>query len=118
MSNDVLQAALEKITSQQPQTECAVWMVGEQLKDIIRAEPGLAEIVLRDLDVEAMSLTNCEKKIKEWADGHKTGNVAVVTPVRAETIIRAFYGLPERGAPAARPDGGSAGPFVDLAAFF
>ena len=60
----MLQAAIEKITSQQPKERTPVWMVGEQLKDILRHEPHLAEIVVQDLEREVMSITNCEKEIK------------------------------------------------------
>lgn len=92
-----LQSALDKITAQQPRERTPVWMVGEQLKDMLRAEPHLAELVEQDLDVKEMSLAACEKKIKAFADGHKTGNFSCVTPVEAERIIREFYGLPARG---------------------
>lgn len=117
MSNDSLQVAIEKITAQQPKTENAVWMVGEQLKDMLRTEPGLAEIVSRDMEVAEMSLTNCEKKIKAWADQHKVGNFACVPPIRAEKIIREFYGLPENGTPSPQP-ARDTGKFVDLTDFF
>lgn len=102
---NMLETALEKITAQQPRERTAVWMVGEQLKDMLRAEPHLAEIVGQDLDVEDMSLDKCEKKIKEFADKHKTGSFACVIPSEAERIIREFYGLPERGAAAASAAG-------------
>ena len=115
MSN--LSAAIEAITAQQPKEETAVWMVGEQLKDMLRQEPHMAEIVLRDLEVPEMSLEHCEKKIKAWADQHKVGNFACVTPIRAEKIIREFYGLPERGTePTARRETSSK--FIDLTDFF
>ena len=70
-------------------------MVGEQLKDICRREPRSAELLAQDLKVEAMSITEAEKKIKAFADGHKTGNFACVTPGEADNILREFYGLPE-----------------------
>ncbi len=68
-------------------------MVGEQLKDICRSEPHSAELVAQDLDVPEMSLANCEKKIKAYADKHRKGNFACVVPSVAERIIREFYGL-------------------------
>lgn len=95
---NMLDLALEKISAQQPKERTPVWMVGEQLKDLLRAEPHLAELVSQDLDVKEMSLAACEKKIKAYADGHKTGNFACVIPSEAEEIIRKFYGLPEKGA--------------------
>lgn len=113
----MLTDVIEAITAQQPKEENAVWMVGEQLKDMLRQEPHLAEIVLRDLDVPEMSLECCEKKIKAWADQHKVGKFACVTPIRAEKIIREFYGLPERGTepPASRDTNRK---FIDLTDFF
>ena len=89
----MLNIALEKISAQQPKERTAVWMVGEQLKDMLRSEPHLAEIVCQDLDVKEMSLAECEKKIKAFADKHKTGGFACVIPAEAERIIREFYGL-------------------------
>ena len=73
----------------------AQWMVGEQLKDICQREPHSAELIAQDLEVEKMSITEAEKKIKAFADANKTGNFACVTPVEAEKILREFYGLPE-----------------------
>lgn len=77
------------------QARSAQWMVGEQLKDICRHEPGCAELIYQDLQVKEMSITEAEKKIKEFADKNKTGNFACVTPMEAEGILRKFYGLPE-----------------------
>ena len=87
----------EMIEAQQKGKEnTAPWMVGEQLKDICRADPGCAEIVAKDLEVAAMSIVECEKKIKAWADKQKrAGNCVCVPPNVAEKIVREFYGLPE-----------------------
>ena len=74
-------------------------MVAEQLMDICRAEPICAALLDQDLDVEAMSITEAEKKIKAYADAHKTGSFACVTPAEADRILREFYGLPQRGKP-------------------
>ena len=41
----------------------------------------------------SMSITEAEKKIKAFADGHKTGSFACVTPGEADAILREFYGL-------------------------
>lgn len=87
----------DKIAAQQGTERTAVWMVGEQLKDIIRDDPRLQELVEKDLDVTAMSLTECEKKIKAYADDHRAGNFACVSPIEAEQIIRNFYGLGQPG---------------------
>lgn len=83
----------EKISAQQGAERTAVWMAGEQLKDMIRNDARAQEIVSQDLDIPEMSLAECEKKIKAYADSHKTGNFACVTPIEAENIIREFYGI-------------------------
>ncbi len=83
------------------------WMVAEQLKDICRREPQSAELVAQDLENPTMSITEAEKKIKAFADEHKTGNFSCVTPLEAERILREFYGLPDpaEAAKTARPAG-------------
>ena len=91
-------------------------MVGEQLKDILRNEPQHAELVLRDLDVEKLSLANCEKKIKEFADKNKKGGFSCVIPSEAEKIIREFYGLPDTAKTAKAPDINKK--VIDLSDFF
>ena len=116
--SEILSAAIEKITAQQPKERAAVWMVGEQLKDMLRAEPQFAEIVLQDLENESMNIANCEKKIKAYADKHKTGNFACVTPVEAERIIREFYGLSDTPAAVAAPTGGGSAKIIDLSDFW
>lgn len=96
----LLEAQQAKVKPRSPQ-----WMVGEQLKDICRMEPKSAELIAQDLENEAMSITAAEKKIKAFADGHKTGNFSCVTPAEAENILREFYGLtrPDEVKPAASP---------------
>lgn len=99
----MIQEAIRKLREQQSKVKerSPQWMVAEQLIDLVRAEPRCAEILAQDLEVEAMSITEAEKKIKAYADGHRTGNFACVTPGEAERILREFYGLPERSGMAA-----------------
>lgn len=112
----------EKIEAQQKGMEnTAVWMVGEQLKDICRADPHCAEIVAADLENKAMSLVEAEKKIKARADKtHRKGNCVCIPPNVAEGIIREFYGLPtvattiKTAAPVPAADASS---FLDLDEF-
>lgn len=119
---DLLQEAISAISAQQGKERTPVWMAGEQLKDILRAEPQHAELIVQDMQNKTM-LADCEKKIKAFADKHKTGNFACVTPIEAEEIIRKHFGLPERGTgdpekarePKAAP---AAGKVIDLSAFF
>lgn len=81
----------------------AAWMVGEQLKDICRMEPNSAELIAQDLENASMSISEAEKKIKAFADAHKTGNFSCVPPAEADRILREFYGLPAAGTPTQAP---------------
>lgn len=109
-----LDEAIKKIEEQQPKERTAVWMVGEQLKDMLRAEPHLAELVVQDME-SGKKLADCEKKIKALADEHKKGNSSCVTPEESDRTIREFFGLPERGAMLHQE--GSSGKVLDLADF-
>lgn len=88
----------EKIEAQRKGKEYTdVWMVGQQLMDMLRRDPSLEEIVDKDLEVNGMGLADCAKKIKAWADEkHKEikSRAICVPPDVAEGIIREFYGLP------------------------
>ena len=97
-----IQEAIFAIEAQQPKNRSAVWMVGEQLKDMIRDSEAAAEILLTDLrENKEMTLAAAEKKIAERAKKNKVGNCGCVTPAEAEDILREFFGLPERGTAAA-----------------
>ena len=117
----MVDAVIAKIEAQQKGKEgTAPWMVGEQLKDICRNEPACAELVDKDLDIKEMSISECEKKIKAFADKNKKGNFSCVPPMEAEKIIREFYGLPQReekpvtgSAPTSHP----AGEIIDISDF-
>ncbi len=85
----LLEEQQAKVQARSPQ-----WMVAEQLKDICRHEPHCAELIAQDLENPAMSITEAEKKIKAFSDGHRTGNFGCVTPAESDRILREFYGLP------------------------
>lgn len=75
--------------------------IGEQLKDIARAEPASAELIDQDLDKEGMSLADVAKAFQKYTDkeNKKSKSKCVcITPLVAEGLIRKFYGLPARGA--------------------
>ena len=103
----MIENAILKLQAQQLKVKerSAQWMVGEQLKDICRREPFSAELIAQDLENESMSIVEAEKRIKAFADKHKTGNFACVTPVEAENILREFYGLPKPGEQEEKPGG-------------
>lgn len=110
------EAAIRLIEKQQAEAEAggAVWMAGEQLKDICRAEPDSAALLAKDLEQKGMDLKAAEKAIKGIADeNHQKlkGNSACVSPAEAEAALRKLYGLPERAAAPAEsaPAGGELG---------
>lgn len=111
----MIQEAIRKLREQQSkvQERSPQWMVAQQLMDLVRMEPACAELLAQDLDVPEMSIVEAEQKIKAFADGHKTGNFACVTPEESDRILREFYGLPQRR------ETGAAGPLgLDLADFW
>lgn len=103
--NNTQQAVVAAIEEQQKKVKenTPQWMVGEQLKEICEREPASAELLLKDLEVKEMSIVEAEKKIKAYADKHKTGNCACVSPRAAEGILREFYGLGDTPHPSASP---------------
>ena len=86
--SELLQQALDVISKAQPKKEGPVWMVGEQLKDILRAAPELAQIVIEDFQA-GTPLEDCEKKINDYARKH--GGCCI--PTAADKIIREHFGL-------------------------
>lgn len=83
----MINTVIKQIEGQQAGKEnTAPYYVGEQLKDIIRNNPQAAEIVGQDLKIKEMSIVECEKKIKAYADKHKKNNFACVTPQQAENM--------------------------------
>lgn len=112
----------EKIEAQQKGKEYTdAWGVGQQLKDILHNDSSLEEIVDKDLDAQGMSLVDCAKKIKAWAEEqHKKTNTkcVCVPPEVAEKIIRDFYGLPEAGMQKPGPAAPAVADVLDLSTFF
>lgn len=95
------------IESQQAGKEnTAVFMVGEQLKDIGAESDANAEILLQDLKLPEMNIEKAEAQIKAYADKNKgKANCFCVSPKVADGILREFYGLGEPDAPQIKPTG-------------
>ena len=119
-----IEKALAAIEAQQAKESghTAAWMVGEQLREICLREPQSAELIAQDLITGGMSLQAAERKIKAYADKHRTGNFACVTPAEAERIIREYFGLDNlstaSGPPPLSGEAGTKGKVIDLADFF
>ena len=99
--NDIQIRVIALIEAQQkPFSEYStVRMVGEQIKDIARAEPDSAELLEQDLQKPGMKISDAERKIHARADelhGKAKGGSIAIPPAEAERILRSFYGLPER----------------------
>ena len=102
--NEFQEKAIGMIEAQQEEARyhSQPWLVGEQLKDVCRMEPRCAELIAQDLENEAMSIVEAEKKIEAFAKKHGGG----VSGIEADQILREFYGLPAAGSssPAPAPD--------------
>lgn len=105
--------ALLELQQSKVKERSAPWMVAEQLKDICRLEPESAELIAQDLENPEMGIVQAEKKIKAFADAHKTGSFSCVTPSEAEGILREFYGLGS----GTGPTGGGSPKILNLADF-
>lgn len=103
----MMERVAELLRAQQAKTAeySAAWMVAEQLLDLCREEPSCTPILAQDLENDAMSIVEAEKKIRAFADAHKKGSSSCVPPKEADRILREFYGLPKRGETAAAPGG-------------
>ena len=112
----MIERAIALLNEQQSKVKerSAPWMVAEQLKDICRQEPDSAELIAQDLENPEMGIVQAEKKIKAFADSHKTGSFSCVTPAESDRILREFYGL---GAAGAAPSGRDAPKVLNLADF-
>lgn len=115
----LLRGQQAKVKARSPQ-----WMAAEQIMDICRMEPESAELIVRDIEHGGMNITDAEKKIKAFADAHKTGNFACVTPMEADRILREYFGLPKGGGrqehiavPSTLPEKKAEGIHLDLASF-
>ena len=112
----------EKIDRLQEGRKGPEFFVGQQLKEICKADPHCAEIVSQDLENESMSLAKAAQKIKEYADEqHKKTreNVVCIPPDVAEGIIREFYGLPAATQQEKEPQAEAPAPAtLDLFSFF
>ena len=95
----------EMIANQQKGKEnTPAFMIGEQLKDMARVQPGIVELLKQDLEVPEMSLDSAAKKLQEYADkNHGKAKSFCITPMVAEDILRKFYGLPAREQQAQAP---------------
>ena len=91
-----LQSAIKAIEAQQPKVRNDVWMVGEQLKDMIRSEPKWADMIEMDIKNKDQNLEAIAKKIRERAQKNKTGSFGFVSPMEADEIIRKTFCIPKR----------------------
>lgn len=115
-------SAVEKIERQQAKEKgrTAAWMVGERSRTWHGASRRARSCSTRISISRRMSIQQAEKKIKAYADAHKTGSFACVTPVEAERILREFYGLnPSVSSADTSPVRGGKGDseIIDLGAF-
>ena len=105
------------IESQQAGKEnTAVFMVGEQLKEIGAESEVNAGLLFRDLSLPDMNLEKAEAQIKAYADKNKgKANCFCVSPKVADGILREFYGLASAvESPKPTQENTAGGGFLDL----
>ena len=114
-------ATLENIIRAQQKGKEALpeFTVGEQLLDMARHQPEIAELLAQDLAVKEMDLTAAAAQLKKYADeNHKGAKCYCITPMVAERILREFYHLPEEDQSGERrAESGEKAPIVNLADF-
>ena len=94
-----------------------VFMVGEQLKDMVKDNPVAIDLLKRDLQVEGMDLKGAAKALKDYADkNHGNSKCFCITPAKADSILREFYCFPENHHSSVSPKSASIG-FIDLESF-
>lgn len=92
MGNRYLQEVTELIGKQQG-GRGPVWLCGMQLLEMIAADEAACKLVLDDLQHGGLSLMGCEGEIRKCACAHGS----CCTGPEAETVIRKYFGLPEKG---------------------
>lgn len=110
----MVEEAIKRINEQiEKSKDGNVRSCGYQLTDIIKSTPGAAELVLRDLDRDGMSISDCEKKIhEEWKKNNS------IDSRQADKVIREFYGIPETSEHAQAATVNKKHSIVDLDDFF
>lgn len=93
---EIQKQVITEVKKLQPaKAEGPVWLVGEQIKDIVRREPDSAATILEDISGKNACLAEIEREISKYARAHS----GCCDPFRAENIIRKYFGIPEREAP-------------------
>ena len=92
MGNQYLQEVTELIEKQQG-GRGPVWLCGKQLLEMIAADEAACKLVLDDLKHGGLTLKGCEGEI--WKFACKNGSCC--TGPEAETVIRKYFGLPDKG---------------------
>ena len=84
------------VLQQKGHNEDPIFMVGEQLKEMAQRDPSCIEILKHDLQIEKMGLEGAAGALQAYSDkNHGNAKCFVISPARAEVILREFYGLPE-----------------------
>lgn len=88
-------------------------MIGEQLKEIAQRDPLAADLLEKDLQIEAMNLAAAERHFQKYADeNRKSSKIFCITPIVADKLLREFYGLPTD-----KPEEQTSSEFIDLTSF-
>lgn len=95
---DELVALIE--SQQKGKENTDVFMVGEQLKYMVRGNDHNAEILLQDIAMKEMNLVAAAAKLKDYADKNRKGaKCFCIAPIVAYGILCEFYGLQRKEHP-------------------
>ena len=100
--------AMEQLNKQMEQCEkgSLEHCIGMELMGLCKGNEGAAEIVEQDLAKKGMTLSDCAKKIRDYARNHQKGGFFEMDDALSEKLICEFYGISkaEASAPEAAPE--------------
>lgn len=98
--------AMEQLNKQMGQCEkgSLEHCVGLELMKMCKESEGTAEIVEQDLAKKGMGLSDCAKKIRDYARNHQKGGFFEMDDALSEKLVCEFYGISKAEAPALEVD--------------
>ena len=80
--------------------------IGMELLELCKGNEGASEIVEQDLAKKGMALSDCAKKIRDYARNHQKGGFFEMDDALSEKLVCEFYGISkaEAGASEAAPE--------------
>lgn len=67
--------------------------IGMELLELCKGNEGASEIVEQDLAKKGMALSDCAKKIRDYARNHQKGGFFEMDDALSEKLVCEFYGI-------------------------